>query len=227
MCSGLRVPFRRLDHRGSAARRPSRRRQLAVLALVALTGCNPFHRGPKLPELIGLIAVMPIERVEPMSATPMERVESLPPDAGRQVTAAVYGVLTSSSDWRVVPDLTAAAALSRIKPAGDLASRARALGQEVGADAVLFGTVSRYVERVGRGYGARQPAAVAFTLQLISVKSDKILWSGSFDETQRPLTSNLFNWWQFWRGGPRWFTVQEFTRLGVEHLVKDLSKRTE
>jgi hypothetical protein len=61
-------------------------------------------------------------------------------------------------------------------------------------------------------------------LKLISVASGKILWTGAFDQTQRPLTENLFNWWQFWRGGPRWFTAQEFTRLGVEHVLRDLAK---
>ena len=140
------------------------------------------------------------------------------------MTAAVYGALTSSSEWRVVPDLTVrAGARPHEKRRGSRLAGPRAR-QEVGADASLFGTVSRYVERVGAEYGAQQPAAVAFTLNLISVRSGKILWTGSFDQTQRPLTSNLFNWWQFWRGGPRWFTAQEFTRLGVEHVLRDLSK---
>jgi hypothetical protein len=200
-------------------------RFLVASTLLALAGCNPFHRPPKLPERVDLIAVMPIEPAEHTSVIPAEQVETLPPEAPRQVTAAVYGALTSSSEWRVVPDLTVAQALARMKDEGDLAARARALGKEVGADAVLFGTVSRYVERVGAEYGARQPAAVALTLKLISVRSGGILWTGSFDQTQRPLTSNLFNWWQFWRGGPRWFTAQEFARLGVEHLLEDLSKR--
>lgn len=193
--------------------------------LLAVAGCNPFHHPPKLPESVDLIAVMPIEAAEHTGATPAEHVESLPPGAPRQVTAAVYGALTSSSEWRVVPDLTVAQALTHVNREGDLRSRARALGKEVGADAALYGTVSRYVERVGAEYAARAPAAVGFTLHLISVRSGEILWSGSFDQTQRPLTSNLFNWWQFWRGGPRWFTAQEFTRLGVEHLLKDLASR--
>jgi DNA-binding IclR family transcriptional regulator len=124
-----------------------------------------------------------------------------------------------------VPDLTVTQALAHMKGEGDLASRAQALGKEVGADAVLFGTVSRYVERVGGEYGAQHPAAVAFTLQLVSVASGKILWSGSFDRTQQALATNLFNWWQFWRAGPRWFTAQEFTRLGVERVLRDLAKR--
>ncbi len=206
-----------------------RRFPLAPLLLIAAAnclawaGCSLFHRGPKIAEPINLIAVMPIQLAQTVSATKTDEVEKLPPEAGRQVTAAVYRALTSSSQWRVVPDLTAAQALAHLPSEGDLANRAQALGKEVGSDAVLFGTVSRYVERVGREYGARSPASVAFTLNLVSVSSGKILWTGSFDQTQRPLSSNLFNWWQFWRGGPRWFTVQEFTHLGVEHLLDDLS----
>jgi len=198
-------------------------RFLIAWVLLAVAGCNPFHHPPKLPERVDLIAVMPIEAAEHTGATPAEHVETLPPGAPRQVTAAVYGALTSSSEWRVVPDLTVAQVLTHVNREGDLRSRARALGKEVGADAVVYGTVSRYVERAE--YAARAPAAVALTLYLISVRSGEILWSGSFDQTQRPLTSNLFNWWQFWRGGPRWFTAQEFTRLGVEHLLKDLASR--
>ena len=198
---------------------------LLVASLVVAAGCNPFHRAPKLPERISLIAVMPIQPVERTSATPSEHTATLPPEAPRVVTAELYGALTSSSAWRVVPDLTVTPAFGQLQPESDLALRARALGKAVGADQVMSGTVSRYVERVGKEYGARQPASVAFTLHLISVQTGKILWTGSFDQTQKPLSSNLFNWWQFWRGGPRWFTAQEFTRLGVEHLLQDLSRR--
>jgi len=174
---------------------------------------------------VSLIAIMPIEPEEKVSATDTGTVEPLPPDAALHVTAEIYGVITSSPEWRVVPDITVARAIRHLKPAGDLATRARAVGKEVKADAVLFGTVSRYVEREGTEFGARRPAAVGFELHLISVQSGKILWNGSFDETQQPLSSNLFRWWQFWRGGPRWFTAQEFTRYGAEHLLKDLAAR--
>src|SRR5512135_2592554 len=194
---------------------------------VAWAGCSLFTHGPKLGEPVNLIAVMPIEPARVTNATAADEGQKLPPEAPHQVTAAVYGALTSSSGWRVVPDLTVTQALTHLKPEGDLAGRAQALGKEVGADAALFGTVSRYVERVGKEYGARTPASVSMTLNLISVSSGKTLWTGSFDRTQEPLSSNLFNWWQFWRGGPRWFTVQEFTRIGVEHLLEDLSRRAQ
>jgi hypothetical protein len=191
---------------------------------MVLAGCSLVSPSPKITEHVGLIAVMPIERDEPSSATPQEGGPRLEPGAERVVTAQIYGVLSSSSQWRFVPDLTVSQALSKSAARGDRAAAARSLGKAVGADAVLFGTVSRFVERVGSEYGARQPAEVGFSLQVISVASGQILWRGAFDQKQEPLSSNLFNWWQFWRGGPKWFTAQEFARLGVERLLDDLSR---
>lgn len=166
---------------------------------------------------------MPIEREE--NATPAETGERIAPEAERVVTAQVYEVLSASPRWRFVPDLTVRPALNGLKSDGDLASRARALGKAVNADAVLCGTVSRYIERVGTEYGAKQPAAVGITLQLVSAQSGDVLWKNSFDQRQQALSSNLFNWWQFWRGGPRWFSAQEFAHLGVEHLLDDLASK--
>jgi len=168
-------------------------------------------------------------RPAPVGAAPSTRMlddtQRLAPGAERVITAQIYQVLANSSRWRFVPDLTASQALSKLSAPADLAERARALGKAVGADAVIFGTVSRYVERVGSEYGAKEPAAVGFSLQLISVSDGKILWKGAFDQKQEALSSNLFNWWQFWKGGPRWFSAQEFTRIAVERLFDDLAQR--
>jgi hypothetical protein len=198
-----------------------------VLALVfALPACSAFQRGPKIEETISRIAVMPIERDERAALAVTEEGEPrLPPGAEHVVTAQIYQVLSSDPKWRFVPDLEVTQALDGIDPSGPLLSRARALGKAVGADGVLIGTVSRYRERIGAKYGAREPAAVSFALQLLYVPEGKILWRGSFDGTQQPLTENLFNWWQFWRGGPRWFTAQEFTGLAVERTLDDLKAK--
>lgn len=199
---------------------------LVVASSLLTAGCSLISRSAKLPEPIGVIAVMPIERAEPASATPPTERPQLEPNAERVVTAQIYGVLSASPAWRFVPDLAVADALSRQgSSSGDRAARARTLGKAAGADSVIFGTVSRFRERVGSEYGAKQPAAVSFTLQFVSVASGNVLWTGSFEQAQQPLSSNLFNWWQFWRGGPRWFTAQEFTRLGVERLLEELSKK--
>ena len=193
---------------------------------LALSGCSLFmSRPPAITEPINLIAVMPLVRSEPHSATPSPEGPPLAPDAERVVTAEVYGVLSSSSRWRFVPDLTVAPALAHLPASGDLATRAQALGKAVGADAVLIGSVFRFRERVGSEYGARQPAAVGFTLQLISVSSGHLLWSGTFDQAQQSLSTNLFNWWQFWQGGPRWFTAAEFAGIGANRLLDNLAEQ--
>ena len=184
-----------------------------------------MHPPPAITEPVSLIAVMPVERAEPSSATPPLDGPTLAPDAERVVTAEIYGVLSSSSRWRFVPDLTVSQAFTHIPSAGNLAARAQALGKAVGADAVLTGAVFRYRERIGSEFGARQPAAVGFTLPLISVASGKPLWSGTFDQAQQALSTNLFNWWQFWQGGPRWFSAPEFTRLGAERLLDSLAEQ--
>ena len=198
---------------------------ISVLGLVVLAGCSLLHRTPTIEERINLIAVMPIEREEPASAAPASEPPRLKAGAEHVVTAEVYRVLASSSKWRFVPDLTVTQALPKIDAKGPLQSRARDLGKAVNADGVLYGTVSRCQERVGSEYGVHAPTSVAFTLSLVSVSTGKVLWTRTFAETQQPLSSNLLNWWQFWRGGPRWFTAEEFTRLGVERQLDDLADK--
>ena len=198
----------------------------AALAATLLTGCSLLGHGPKLDEPVHLIAVLPIQRNEAANPAPGEP-SRIAPGAEHIVTSEIYDVLTNSSEWDFVPDLTVTQALAKIPASPDPALRARQLGQAVNADAVLFGTVSRYVDRIGGEFGAKQPAAVGIKLQLISVKSAAILWSGSFDEEQQPLSSNLLNWWQFWSGGPKWFSAPEFTHIAVERLLGDLAKRME
>jgi hypothetical protein len=201
----------------------ARRTWFAALCVALLAGCSLLGRGATIDEHINLIAVMPIEREEPASAVPSKEPPRLQAGAEGVVTAEIYSVLASSSIWRFVPDLTVTQALQKIDPKAPLQVRARELGKAVGADGVLYGTVSRYKERVGTEFGAREPASVAFTLSLLSVSSGKVLWTRTFDETQQSLSSNLLNWWQFWRGGPRWFTAEEFTHLGVERLLDNLA----
>jgi len=198
---------------------------VAALMLSGLSGCFLWAHGPFIDEHVGLIAVLPIERQAPSAVAAQEEGPRLEPHAEGVITAQVYAVLSESPQWRFVADLTATQALGKLGTAGDLATRAQALGKAVEADAVLCGTVTRYVERVGSEYGTRKPAAVGFTLQLISVSSGRTLWTGTFDQQQQALTTNLFNWWQFWRGGPKWFTAQEFAHLGVEHLLDDLGRK--
>ena len=66
-------------------------------------------------------------------------------------------------------------------------------GRKLGADAVMVGHIYRFVDRVGGKYAAESPASVAFDLHIVRTADARVLWTGVFDETQKPLTDNLFN----------------------------------
>lgn len=189
-----------------------------LLAQVAGGGCA-LRRGGKAERRIALLAVLPLE--------PAPEATSVSREQARAVTAQIYGVLAQRPELRFVPDLTVEQALRdpEVESAAGLVPRAAALGRKVGADAVLFGTVSRFRERVGGSLGAKSPASVAFELRLLDMASGEVIWRGEFDRTQQPLSANLLNFWMFWRGGARWWTASELSRLGVEELLRDLRRQ--
>jgi len=198
-----------------------------VAALLALLAVGCATKQPEQPEVapasMQLLAVLPIEPVAGVSG---ESVSAPPPaEAGQVVTSQLYRVLAEQTEFRVVPDLTVADTMEtpEVRSARSVLERAVALGKEVGADGVIFGRVLRFKKRVGTDYGASEPASVSFELGLVAVSSGDVVWKGSFDQTQEPLTSNLFNWWMFWRAGPRWFSAAELAGLGVDRLFEDMT----
>ncbi|MBI2988715.1 MAG: hypothetical protein HYY45_18280 [Deltaproteobacteria bacterium] len=100
--------------------------------------------------------------------------------------------------------------------------RARRVGEMVFADAVLTGRLLRYRERVGEEWGIKSPASVAFVLELWDVRRGDLIWSGRFDETQKPLSQNLFAIGEFTQRGGRWLTAEELALEGVRKAVNQL-----
>ncbi|OAQ21522.1 hypothetical protein [Thermosulfurimonas dismutans] len=95
----------------------------------------------------------------------------------------------------------------------------KALGQALGTEAILYGKVFRFREREGRGYAVKEPASVAFALVLFRSSDGRILWKGWFDETQKPLSENLFKIRLY--GGVRWLTAQQLAEKGLERVLSD------
>jgi hypothetical protein len=202
-----------------------------AIASIGWAGCSA--RVPEEQRVpMELLAVYPVQlapHAEPPSGAASgkdeEEPERLPADAGEAVTAQIYRVLADQATFRFVPDLAVADALPAARGEGDdLVSRAVALGHAVEADGVIIGRVSRFRERVGTEMGAKRPASVAFELALVDVGSGKVVWHGQFNRTQKALSSNLFDFWMFWRAGPHWFSARELAGLGVEKLFADMTR---
>ena len=188
---------------------------LIVLALcVSIAGCGktrppdwlwPWSEGDDTPQFVDLVAVVPLREV-PGRADARDKKTGrriLDDQAGRAVTAQIYGYLAEQTRYRFVPDLSVAAFLEG-NDYRDPAAVAQDVADEFDADAVLFGTVYRFQERVGTRFAATAPASVAFELQLYLVSAKGVVWKGEFDETQQALSSNFFDAWMFWRAGPHW-----------------------
>jgi len=109
--------------------------------------------------------------------------------------------------------------IPRLDPreAGALAAR------EFGASAVLLGKVYRYREREGQALGAQRPASVGYELTLFEAPGGRRLWTSRFDETQQPLTADIFNAQRYPGGGRRWLTAAELARWGADGAAKALA----
>ena len=206
----------------------------ALAPLVAAVACAQAGIGPRpvvaeqpfhVPTAsLGRVAVMPFY------PTP-ELGRGLPPgtpigaaDAADLVSAFVTDALRGQGFAVVAPsDLLAAfvaqgRALPRLDPreAGALAAR------EFGASAVLLGKVYRYREREGQAYGAQRPASVGYEMTLFEAPGGRRLWTSRFDETQQPITADVFNVQRYPGGGRRWLTAAELARWGADGAARAL-----
>lgn len=149
------------------------------------------------------------------------------PEAAALVTAHVLRALNLKTSFEVVPPEE----VHRLVSAGVLSRRPRvpvALGpllrQAFGADAVLYGKVSRFDARVGSTSGAARPAAVRFEVWLRSVDGVP-LWQGSYAETQRSLSEDVGSIQRAARRGFRWVSAEALSTYGAEQLVTRLAEQ--
>jgi TolB-like protein len=98
------------------------------------------------------------------------------------------------------------------------------IGAEYGADIVMAGYLYRFEERIGSNYAAESPASVAFSLFLIDVHTGHLVWVRHFDETQKPLSDNLFKLSDFIKKKGRWVSARELALTGLDEMVLTLPK---
>ncbi len=167
---------------------------------------------------INRVAVMPLIEAAPGGAEP------LAPGATEAISAELYSQVAVAGGWDPIPEQDVAAAIQKMPPAtlGNLDANALQLGHDVSADGVIYGTVERYKERVGMDYAAASPAAVAFTLKFVDLKSRQIVWTAKFAKSQAALSQNLFDLANFVQRSGRWVRAHEIALEGVKEAVADL-----
>jgi hypothetical protein len=138
-------------------------------------------------------------------------------------TRQLYSTMSALPNWQIVSDREVNEVAAQLGQGAD-GTRAKKLGELVYADAVLSGRLLRYREREGEELGVKNPASVAFILELWDARRGDIIWSARFDETQKPLTENIFAIGEFARRGARWLSAEELMLEGVKKSVQQLDK---
>jgi hypothetical protein len=161
------------------------------------------------------LAIMPMVAAVPFGGDP------LAPGAEDTITEDIYR-LASSGTWKLAPQGLVMHAAQQSQPGANLDDVAIQVGQATGADAVLYGSVERYLERVGAEYAADKPASVAFSLKLLDMKSKQVVWTARFSKTQQPLGTNFFALPTFLENKGQWVLASELASNGVEQALENL-----
>jgi len=93
------------------------------------------------------------------------------------------------------------------------------LGKTLDVDFIFVGFLFRFEQRVGSSIGVDKPASVGFDVHLIRLRDGRMVWTGKFDETQRPLSENLLKMGSFVRRKASWLTAEELSSVGMDEML--------
>jgi hypothetical protein len=197
--------------------------KIIAIALTLLSGCSFGSGNLQSKRSLDLesrrirrIAVLP-----PETSSAAEQAQSQQNNPPEMLAKQLYSAMASSPSWQIVAE-SEVKQVEQMKPSTTDAARLRQIGEMVFADAVMVGRVQRFRERVGDDWGVKSPASVAFVLDLIDVRRGDVIWSARFDETQKPLSENIFGLGDISQRGVRWLSAEQLMMDGVKKAVGQL-----
>lgn len=197
--------------------------KIIAIALTLLSGCSLGSGNLQSKRSLDLesrrirrIAVLPPETSSAAEQAKLQ--QNNPPE---MLAKQLYSAMASLPNWQIVAE-SEVNQVEQMKPSTSDAARLRQIGEMVFADAVMVGRVQRFRERVGDDWGVKSPASVAFVLDLIDVRRGDVIWSARFDETQKPLSENIFGLGDISQRGVRWLSAEQLMMDGVKKAVGQL-----
>lgn len=207
-----------------------------------LAGCGIFgaeeRQAPRRIKGLERIAVLPMDRAstKPLTDRPTCNISGginvsasayVPPEAAETLTSILFDKL--GGDPRFIPVtqdvcLGFLASMLEKNPSSSELKLLQGFARDLKVDAVLYGKLYRFRERIGSEYSVKSPASVAFSLILVRARDGAVLWRYSFDQTQQSLTENLLNWRFYKEKGMRWVTAGELAAYGMEEAIKELKE---
>lgn len=142
-------------------------------------------------------------------------------EAPERLAKSIYSAAVALPNWRIISESELREVEQSLGAVPDSA-RLKRIGEMVYADAVITGRILRYRDRIGDEWGAKSPASVAFILDLVDVRRGDVIWSARFDETQKPLSENIFALGEISQRGIRWLTAEQLMEEGVKKSIGQL-----
>ena len=144
--------------------------------------------------------------------------------AAGMLTEHLFILLKDRKDIELIPSSQAQGVMSGLLAGSKKTLQERNLQLEIGralnADAIFAGYIYRFRERVGGEYSVDLSASVAFDIHLVRVEDGRVIWSAHLDETQQPLSDNVFQLNLFLRRKAKWITAKEMAISGLEDMLK-------
>jgi hypothetical protein len=210
---------------------------LLLAAMVFLSGCGTGNMVNKEPVTLSGVKKILIMPIQDMAAVYGENTDVRCPICGKvfttgtvsrgaagMLTDQLFMILNKRNDFELIPSGHAQGVMTDLLAGSQKEINERELAVETGrilhADAVLVGYLYRFKNRIGTEYAVDSSASVAFDLHLIRLKDGRVLWSGGFDETQRPLSDNLFRLGAFLKRKAKWVTAKEMAVSALENMLK-------
>ena len=170
---------------------------------------------------VSRVAVLPFNVEPPTIGQERGYAAPAPPlSAAEKITDLFYRKLKTREGLEVSPSDQVRDALASLPESAANKVAIRPLGERLGVNAVLVGTVELYKERAGSAIGLARPqdaAEVGFVVQLVSVKDGVILWTGQYHERQKPANEDLSG---FLERGPRYLTIDQLADSAVDHVLR-------
>jgi hypothetical protein len=88
-------------------------------------------------------------------------------------------------------------------------------------EAILLGRIFHYKDRKGGNYSVSEPSRVAFDMKIIRIFDGHVLFQCEFDETQKPLLSNILSIGTFMKRKGRWVNAEEMALKAIDDALED------
>ncbi|MFB3885624.1 MAG: hypothetical protein ACE144_10385 [Thermodesulfobacteriota bacterium] len=195
-----------------------------ILIWAWILPCVPASRAEMKPRFAMIPFFIEKEAVCPVCKGVFAKGEILP-GSHKKVTRLLQQKMEAIETFQVLSLETVEESLAHWNPRRfeeKLTPSSIELGRELKVDFVAVPLLFRFEERIGSAIGVERPASVGFDIHLFRVKDGKRVWDGKFDETQRPLSENLFKIGSFLRRKASWLTAEELASVGMDEMLKKL-----